>query len=86
MSENEIEKAVMPRVSIGQYVGQLTGERGLITAIVAMAYADVHYGKPDERLDALEYFSSGTFKQHAQALDLPDDMTLRKVLAHGKSI
>ena len=85
MSEN---KTVLGKAEISHAVGKLTGERGLLTAVMSTAYKDIHYGKPDDRLDALTYFASGTFQQHADAIGIPDadKLTLRQLLAHGKEL
>jgi hypothetical protein len=53
----------------------LKGERGLLLAVMAMAYRDLNYGDDKLRQDAQDYFAGDVFKDHLDLLDLPSDFT-----------
>jgi hypothetical protein len=52
----------------------VTGERGLLLAVIGLAYRDLQFGTEDERLDAQRYFSSQAYRHHLDMLGLPGDM------------
>jgi len=59
--------------TIARLSGKLTGERGLLLAIIALAYRDMVHGKPGERQDAQRYFDSEAYVEHLELLGLPSD-------------
>jgi hypothetical protein len=52
----------------------VTGERGLLLAVIGLAYRDLQFGTEDERLDAQRYFSSQAYQHHLEMLGLPTNM------------
>jgi len=50
----------------------LTGERGLLAAVILQALKDFTEGGPELRRDAAAYFASDTYRHHMQSLGLPD--------------
>jgi hypothetical protein len=51
--------------------GCLVGERGLLLAIIFQAVMDFHYGRPDVRQDAYNYFCGPCYQEDLGLLGLP---------------
>ena len=59
--------------SLSRLRGQLSGERGLLLAIVLQAFHDAQYGPEDVRQDAMNYFAGDIYQQDLELLGLPAD-------------
>lgn len=54
-------------------LNDLTGERGLLTAVIAQAVKDTTQGNKEQRADAWAYFAGEEYEHHLQLLGLPWD-------------
>ena len=50
----------------------LSGVDGLVGSIILQATTDALRGKPADKVDALRYFRSETYKPHLRMIDKPD--------------
>lgn len=53
------------------YSGGVSGEEGLVLAIIATAVNDVLAGDEDSRQDAFRYFASAVYEDHVAFLGMP---------------
>lgn len=52
---------------------RLTGEVGLLVAVMAMAVSDLESGNKKQRLDAAEYLTGEHFEYHLEVIELAVD-------------